>query len=123
MATGKVSAGDVFNNWTVLSQESPNENGEQYFLCLCICGTQRPVRKGNLGKVTGCGCTRKKYQASNTPRKVKKQPAKVPKQKPAALKKAVPVAYEERTKSPREQLEDRLDQHRLERELNELWVA
>ena len=123
MATGKISAGDVFNNWTVLSQESPNENGEQYFLCLCICGTQRPVRKGNLGKVTGCGCVRKSYKASNTPRKVKSQPAKVPKQKSALLKKSAPPAYIERTKSPREKLEDRLDQHRLERELNELWVA
>ncbi len=112
----QITAGDVFNNWTVLSEEACG----QYFLCRCICGTERSVKKGNLGKVTGCGCVRKSYQASNTPRKVKKQPAKVPKQKPAALKKAVPVAYEERTKSPREQLEDRLDQHHLERELNEL---
>lgn len=123
MATGNVSAGDVFNNWTVLSDNKRDEKGEQYFMCICVCGIQRSVRKGNLGKTTGCGCIRKSYQASTTPRKVKNQPAKVPKQNSAALKKAAPPPYAERTKSPREKLEDRLEQRRLERELNDMWVA
>ncbi|WP_165744304.1 hypothetical protein [Pseudoalteromonas sp. Z9A6] len=119
MATGNVSAGDVFNNWTVLSDNKRDEKGEQYFMCICVCGIQRSVRKGNLGKTTGCGCVRKSYQASNIPRKPKsKAPLAV--KKAATNKKNSAPAYAERTKSPREKLEDRLEQHRLEREISEM---
>lgn len=77
------SAGDQFNNWTVLSASGRTKKHEQLYKCQCICGTIREVRKDNLGKVLGCGCTRRTYKKRTnnpaTPKKslAKKQPVKV----------------------------------------------
>lgn len=62
MDTGKVKAGEVFNNWTVLNQDRCNRE-VQHFMCKCVCGNKRVVRKDNLGLVQGCGCDRKTYKA------------------------------------------------------------
>lgn len=117
----QITAGDVFNNWTVLSEEACG----QYFLCRCICGTERSVKKGNLGRVLGCGCVRKPYKKRNATPKTKNKPITVSIAKQTSPKKDAPqaVPYSERQKSAREKLEERLDDYRLERELSELWAA
>lgn len=56
----KVNVGDVFNNLTVLGGESRNNAGHVMYLCRCICGTKKHIRRGNLGVVVGCGCVRKR---------------------------------------------------------------
>ena len=49
MAKGLVSAGNVFNNWTVISEAERDSKRAQQFLCKCVCGTERVVKKYNLG--------------------------------------------------------------------------
>jgi len=56
----QIEIGQSFNNLTVIANGVKDENYHTFYLCRCICGTQKKVRKDNLGKVTGCGCKRKK---------------------------------------------------------------
>lgn len=53
----------IYNNFTVLGEAGKDSsNGEQRYLCLCVCGAKREVRKSNLGKIKGCGCQRQEYK-------------------------------------------------------------
>jgi len=56
----QIEIGQSFNNLTVIANGVKDENYHTFYLCRCIRGTQKKVRKDNLGKVTGCGCKRKK---------------------------------------------------------------
>lgn len=133
MAKGLVSAGEVFNNWTVISEAERDTKRAQQFLCKCICGTQRVVKKCNLGNVTGCGCVR----ATPKPYKARAAKAKAPKAKPIALppkhirsmsdtkppENTTPrPEYKERRKSMRERIEERQEQVRLSRLLEDEWA-
>jgi len=52
-----------YNNFTPIKQlDKKGSNSLVYFLCRCVCGVEKEVRKDNLGKVIGCGCTRKTYR-------------------------------------------------------------
>tara|TARA_B100001059_G_scaffold1670_1_gene1422 strand:+ start:2769 stop:3098 length:330 start_codon:yes stop_codon:yes gene_type:complete len=86
MATGKVKAGDVFNNWTVLNEDRRNR-GVQHFMCKCVCGTTRVVRKDNLGLVQGCGCERKTYKARTGETKPRTKKARIVSPKPVSTPK------------------------------------
>jgi hypothetical protein len=55
-----IEIGKAYNNWTVIAASQTKGK----FECKCKCGTRREVIKGNLGKVKGCGCDRKKYERS-----------------------------------------------------------
>jgi len=59
----QIEIGQTFNNFTVIDNGVKDENYHTFYLCRCICGTDKKVRKDNLGKVTGCGCQRKQYKA------------------------------------------------------------
>ena len=128
MATGKVKAGDVFNNWTVLNEDRRNR-GVQHFMCKCVCGTTRVVRKDNLGHVQGCGCERKEYKARTGETKPRIKKARIVSPKPVSTPVKIShhenqeprPQYIERRKSTRELLEERLAQKQLEKELSELW--
>lgn len=128
MAKGKVKAGDVFNNWTVLKEDRRNR-GVQHFMCKCVCGTTRVVRKDNLGLVQGCGCERKTYKARTGETKPRNKKSRIV--SPKAVNESVKIShhenqkprpqYQQRSKSTRELLEERLAQKQLEKELSELW--
>ena len=128
MATGKVKAGDVFNNWTVLNEDRRNR-GVQHFMCKCVCGTTRVVRKDNLGLVQGCGCDRKAYKARTGETKPRAKKARIVSPKPVSTPVKIShhenqeprPQYQQRSKSTRELLEERLAQKQLEKELSELW--
>ncbi|ENN97519.1 MULTISPECIES: hypothetical protein [Pseudoalteromonas] len=128
MATGKVKAGDVFNNWTVLNEDRRNR-GVQHFMCKCVCGTTRVVRKDNLGLVQGCGCERKIYKARTGKTKPRTKKARIVSPKTVSAPAKIPhhenqeprPQYQQRSKSTRELLEERLAQKQLEKELSELW--
>jgi hypothetical protein len=128
MATGKVTAGDVFNNWTVLNEDRRNR-GVQHFMCKCVCGTTRVVRKDNLGLVQGCGCERKEYKVRTGETKPRNKKARIVSPKTASAPAKMPhhenqeprPQYQQRSKSTRELLEERLAQKQLEKELSELW--
>ena len=58
-----IAIDEKYNNFTVLGEACKDpSNGEQRYLCVCICGAKRDVRKSNLGKIKGCGCQRKVYK-------------------------------------------------------------
>ncbi|MAD75390.1 MAG: hypothetical protein CML20_11470 [Rheinheimera sp.] len=138
MATGKVKTGDVFNNWTVLSESERDNKRAQQFLCKCICGTQRVVKKYNLGKIKGCGCDRaapKPYKKRHSKSANKAASVKTvfeptmqtgPRIKGERLEKppennAARPEYIERKKTKRELIELRLEEMKLEKELSEAW--
>ncbi len=52
--------GQQFENWTVIGNEEKNKDGCKVFLCRCVCGVERMVRKGGLisGGSKSCGCSR-----------------------------------------------------------------
>lgn len=53
-------SGKEIGNWTVLHKSNRRmANGTAYYLCRCICGTQREVSADNLrrGITTSCGCS------------------------------------------------------------------
>lgn len=53
----RISIGDVFGRWTVIS--APKKRSHMnYWPCRCLCGTERAVRAGALlqGKSLSCGC-------------------------------------------------------------------
>ena len=56
-----INIDDVFNNLTVIAESSRTSGGHEVFLCKCVCGAEKLIRKSNLGVVIGCGCVRKKY--------------------------------------------------------------
>lgn len=133
MATGLVSAGDVFKNWTVINEAERDNKRAQQFLCKCICGTQRVVKKYNLGNMTGCGCVR----ANSKPYKPRAKKAKSTTPKPLSLATVQPrrmhlakpienqdprPEYKERRKCTRELIEERQEQARLNRLLKEEWA-
>jgi hypothetical protein len=55
-----IAPGNIFNKWTVLSEESKDKYGHRQWLCRCECGTERSVIQGNLnnGNSKDCGCGR-----------------------------------------------------------------
>jgi len=59
----QIEIGQTFNNFTVIANGIKDKNSNMYYQCVCICGENRNVRKGNLGNVKGCGCQRKQYKA------------------------------------------------------------
>lgn len=67
-----IEVGQQYNNWLVLE---PAIKGK--VKCRCICGTERLVTKGNLGRVLGCGCVRKPYTKSQQPKPKKVQTNRV----------------------------------------------
>lgn len=57
----KISAGDVFGDWTVVNgSEEQSKYGHIKVLCKCVCGVERYVGSSILknGRSTGCGCSR-----------------------------------------------------------------
>ena len=56
----KLMAGQIFDRWTVVSfafAKKPHD----YYLCRCICGTEKPVQAWSLvyGRTKSCGCLRR----------------------------------------------------------------
>jgi hypothetical protein len=49
--------GETFNRWTVLAL-ARNDSGKLFYLCRCVCGTERQVRKDQLVRNVSksCGC-------------------------------------------------------------------
>ena len=130
MATGLVSPGEQFNNWTVIKQGAKDKQGGQQFYCECVCGTKRLVRKCNLGNVKGCGCDRKAYVSSGkyAKKQVRKPLSIKPKEKPEKLpkpqKEVVAKAKNiQRDLTLREKLELKLDAQRLRKELSDPWSS
>lgn len=77
--TRVISIGDVFHDWTVLNpSEKTDDKGEVYFLCQCVCGVKRSVRKSTLGKAQGCGCSRKRNGEISLTRRKTNIPTKRP---------------------------------------------
>ncbi|MDI4654243.1 MULTISPECIES: hypothetical protein [Pseudoalteromonas] len=60
MAKGKVLPNQSFNDWTVIESKGKDTANKELFKCKCICGTIKIIRKCSLGRVKGCGCSRKK---------------------------------------------------------------
>ena len=58
MAWRENLTGRVFGRWTVLRLDHVRPSRIRYWLCRCICGTQRAVSSGNLknGTSASCGC-------------------------------------------------------------------
>lgn len=53
--------GKTFGSWTVLAIDvTPRPSRQRYYLCRCVCGTERSVRRSALvsGKSPNCGCGR-----------------------------------------------------------------
>lgn len=52
----------IFANWKALRKDKKGKRGQQFYLCLCICGNERVVSGNSLksGKSKSCGCLRKK---------------------------------------------------------------
>ena len=128
MATGLVSPGDKFNNWTVVKQGEKDKQGGQQFHCKCVCGTKRLVRKCNLGNVKGCGCDRKAYVSSGkyAKKQVRKPLSIKPKEKPEKLpkpqKEVVATAKADaRRQRTRERIDAALERQRLRRDLTNVW--
>lgn len=137
MAKGLVSAGNVFNNWTVISEAERDSKRAQQFLCKCVCGTERVVKKYNLGVVKGCGCDRDSYTSTGKYAGIKKRPAKAKakpvislsimrpnndKVEPPEESNTPRPEYKQRRKSTRELIEERKEQARLNRLLKEEWA-
>lgn len=61
-----VKAGDVYNRWAVLEDYSL---GNTQILARCECGTERHVNVYRLihGRITSCGCSRRKPWANKAP--------------------------------------------------------
>lgn len=59
----KISIGDVFNNLTVIAESTRTSGGHEMYMCRCVCGVEKLIRKNNLGVVFGCGCVRKPRQS------------------------------------------------------------
>lgn len=130
----KIEVGKKYNNFLVLAKVGRmSGKGQRYYLCECVCGNQKEVRSDNLGKVKGCGCQRKAYQTSGVHKK--RKPAvktNCSSQKSGTLQimndsaastrqadksestKVVPPA---RKPSTREQLENKLEEMQLTKEL------
>lgn len=128
MATGKVSPGDKFNNWTVVKQGEKDKQGGQQFHCKCVCGTRRLVRKCNLGNVKGCGCDRKAYVSSGkyAKKQVRKPLSIKPKEKPEKLPKpqkdvVANAKADARRQRTRERIDAALERQRLRRDLTNVW--
>jgi hypothetical protein len=53
----EVKVGDVFEGWTVESV-ADKRGVNEYYHCLCECGTKRQVFRGSLlgGRSKSCGC-------------------------------------------------------------------
>jgi len=82
-----IEVGTTFKNLTVISNGIKDENHHTYFMCKCVCGVTRKVRKDNLGKVTGCGCQRKTY--CRRAKQIQEKPIKKPKTKTASARRKI----------------------------------
>lgn len=58
--------GKTFGFWTVIGPAEKRGN-KKYWLCKCICGTEKEVSQGDLrnGKSKSCGCYQKSIASSN----------------------------------------------------------
>ncbi len=52
--------GKVFGRWVVLSAGERPNNGNKYWKCICVCGTEREVASSSLRSniSNSCGCLR-----------------------------------------------------------------
>lgn len=114
-----ISIGDKFNDWVVFSEAIKHEGKEEYYLCQCVCGVRREVKRSRLGVVAGCGCIRRRSGFVSTQRKDLLDQAPPANEfaitkRTRATKHAVP-----REESTRARLDDLLAEKRLAKELNE----
>lgn len=132
--------GKRYRDWTVLEESAhTNAKGEKHYLCECVCGKKRPVRKSVIGRNIGCGCSRNKGIASVvSPSKQRKKRITAP---PAKAKKLManpvdlmgsgsPVEHNEydlprpkrqtRSSKNRLRIDQRLEELALERELRNI---
>lgn len=61
--------GQTFGDWTVVARGRPRGAEGRYWLCRCVCGTEREVNGSTLRKGTsrGCGCgVARAVSAANT---------------------------------------------------------
>lgn len=114
----EIIIGNSYNNWTVIAESTQHK--EKHYECVCICGTKRDVKKGNLGVVKGCGCQRKAYVKSNKPRKQQAirayTPAREVVKKKVLIKEKVRADSSPYIPSTRLEVETLLEQKRIERE-------
>lgn len=61
-----IEAGQQYHGWTVLSFSHSNKYAEKFYNCRCKCGTERLVRRSQLGKTQSCGCSRLKERKLST---------------------------------------------------------
>ena len=56
--TGSViNIGDQYGSWTVLAiDETPRPSRQRYYLCRCVCGTERSVHRSALGSGISPNC-------------------------------------------------------------------
>lgn len=56
--------GSRFGRWTVVGFSHRDERSNAFVLCVCDCGTQRPVAASKLGRRrnSSCGCHRRDFQ-------------------------------------------------------------
>lgn len=54
--------GFVFGDMTVLSFSHKDNRNKPYWICRCVCGTEKPVRTDSLkvGRIRSCGCSKEK---------------------------------------------------------------
>lgn len=52
------------NKWTILSFSHVDSKGQQYWLCKCECGLEKPVRTSHLIRSLNKGCTYCRSQAA-----------------------------------------------------------
>lgn len=145
---GKAKGNDIvinqrYRNWTVLSESDKTDSkGEKHYMCRCVCGKERAVRKSALGRNIGCGCSRNKGIAAATtskPPKMKKSKQPITEIPPAKTKKLManpvdlvgsgfsnehkdykPTREKRKPNTRRLLLEKRLDEMALERELRSI---
>lgn len=119
-ALSTINIGDKFNDWVVFSEAIKHEGKkDEYYLCQCVCGVRREVKRSRLGVIAGCGCIRRRSGFFSAHRKdlLEQPPAAnevATTKKTRSTKDAIP-----RGESTRARLEDLLAEKRLARELNE----
>lgn len=66
-------SGLVFGRWKVLRFSHMNERRAKFWLCICKCGTERPVNSATLinGTSTSCGCFNKERVAETSRQRTK----------------------------------------------------
>lgn len=59
--------GQVFGQWTVVSEANKDRHYNKMFICLCSCGAERKVSRGSLlsGNSKSCGHSKRKTGSSH----------------------------------------------------------